>query len=43
MRADRLVAFIFVRENENVRGKKCSFKKGTETMAEAGSEGTLIR
>ena len=43
MRADRLVAFIFVRENENVRGKKCSFKKGTEAMAESGSEGTLIR
>jgi len=36
--ADRLVAFIFVRENENVRSKKCSFKKGTEELAEAGSE-----
>ena len=43
MLADRLVAFIFVRENENIRGKKCSFKKGTEAQAEAGSEGTLIR
>ena len=32
-----------MRENENVRGKKCLFKKGTEAQAEEGSENTLIR
>ena len=43
VKSNRLVAFIFVRENNSVRGKKCLFKKGTEELAEAGIEGTLIR
>ena len=43
MRSDRLAAFIFVRVNETVRGKKCMCKKGTEAQAEAGSPDTLIR